>query len=386
MNTWTLYLYSKLHVNAQINIHNYVHILFAYVCKRQYLHPLCAFVLGKCAFLPGRIDKRHADKYYNLYTFLYKINTHMNLHLYRLIFKRARRKNVIINGVEIENTYAEGFPMAGTRFLVTADTMEWAREAGRKATGFATSIIACGCEADIESEFPNGPDGRPGVSVVILSMNLEMVAAQALNRVGQCVMTCPTTACFNGWEGGERIDIGKSLRYFGDGRQLSKTLFGKRYWRIPVMDGEFLVEESFGTFADGSDSNIILLGSNPVLARIAAEHAVDAMRASGGIILPFPGGIVRSGSKVGSKYKALRASTNHSFCPTLKDDPETLLPENANCVYEIVICGARQEDIRRAMARGIHAAAREGIVCITAGNYGGKLGKVHYPLWEILSE
>ncbi|MEL7608910.1 MAG: formylmethanofuran--tetrahydromethanopterin N-formyltransferase [Bacillota bacterium] len=293
---------------------------------------------------------------------------------------------MIVNGVEIENTYAEGFLMAGTRFLITADTLEWAREAGRKATGFATSIIACGCEADIESEFAQGPDGRPGVAVVIMSRDLEAVAEQALNRVGQCVMTCPTTACFNGWDGGESIDIGRSLRYFGDGRQISKTLFGKRYWRIPVMDGEFLVEESFGTFSDGSDSNIILLGSDPRLARAAAERAADAMRASGGVILPFPGGIVRSGSKVGSKYKALRASTNHSFCPTLRDDPESLLPENVNCVYEIVVCGALEKDVRRAMASGIRAAAREGIVRITAGNYGGKLGKVHYPLWEILSE
>lgn len=291
-----------------------------------------------------------------------------------------------INGVTIEDTYAEGFHMSGTRFLITADTPEWAAEAGRKATGFATSIIACGCEADIEGAFDAGPDGRPGVAVVLMSMNHQLVAEQTLSRVGQCVMTCPTTACFNGWEGGEPIDVGKSLRYFGDGFQTSKLLFGKRFWRIPVMDGEFLCEERFGSFEEGSDSNLILFGTDRAATLRAAEAATAAMRKSGGVILPFPGGIVRSGSKVGSKYKALRASTYHNCCPTLKNREDTRVPPEANCVYEIVLCGAAEPDIRRAMAAGIRAAALPGVVCISAGNYGGNLGKVRYPLHEILRE
>lgn len=289
-----------------------------------------------------------------------------------------------LNGVAIEDTYAEGFHMSGTRFLITADTQEWALEAARKATGFATSIIACGCEADIESVFGAGPDGRPGAAVVLMSMNHKLVAEQALSRVGQCVMTCPTTACFNGWEGGEPIDVGKSLRYFGDGFQTSKLLFGRRFWRIPVMDGEFLCEERFGSFEEGSDSNLLLFGTDRAAALRAAEASAEAMRRSGGVILPFPGGIVRSGSKVGSKYKMLRASTCHNCCPTLRYRDDTRVPEGANCVYELVLCGAKQADIRRAMAAGMRAAALPGIVLISAGNYGGTLGKVHYPLYEIL--
>ena len=289
-----------------------------------------------------------------------------------------------INGVKIDDTYADGFHMSGTRFLITADTPEWALEAARKATGFATSIIACGCEADIESTFAAGPDGRPGAAIVIMSMNHKLVAEQTLARVGQCVMTCPTTACFNGWEDGETIDVGKSLRYFGDGFQTSKLIFGKRFWRIPVMDGEFLCEEKFGSFEKGSDSNLILFGENRAFTLRAAEAAVAAMQKSGGVILPFPGGIVRSGSKVGSKYKKLPASTYHNCCPTLKNETDTLVPEGANCVYELVLCGAKEADIRRAMAAGIRAAALEGIVLISAGNYGGNLGKVRYPLYEIL--
>jgi len=289
-----------------------------------------------------------------------------------------------INGVEIEDTYAEGFFMSGTRFLITADTPEWAIEAGRKATGFATSIIACGCEADIEDVFDEGPDGRPGVAVTLMSLNHEKVAEQTLARVGQCVMTCPTTACFNGWDGGEPIEIGKSLRYFGDGRQMSKMLFGRRFWRIPVMDGEFFCEESFGSFEGGSDSNLIILGKDRTQTLKAAKAAVAAMRASGQVILPFPGGIVRSGSKVGSRYKKLIASTYHRYCPTLRNEEETLMPDEANCVYELVICSYSADAIRRAMAAGIKAAAIPGIVRITAGNYGGDLGQIRFPLYEVL--
>ena len=291
-----------------------------------------------------------------------------------------------INGVEIEDTYAEGFFMSGTRFLITADTPEWALEAGRKATGFATSIIACGCEADIESVFESGPDGRPGVAVTLMSMNHEKVAEQTLARVGQCVMTCPTTACFNGFEGGEPIEIGKSLRFFGDGRQMSKLLFGRRFWRIPVMDGEFFCEESFGSFEGGSDSNLIIVGEDREVTLRAAEAAVAAMRASGEVILPFPGGLVRSGSKVGSRYKKLVASTYHRFCPTLKNEEDTLIPPGGNCVYELVVCSYSDRAIRRAMAAGIRAAAIPGIVTITAGNYGGDLGQIKFPLYEILEE
>ena len=291
-----------------------------------------------------------------------------------------------INGVPIDDTYAEGFNMSGTRFLITADTPEWALGAARKATGFATSIIACGCEAEIESVFSAGPDGRPGVAIVLMSMNHALVAEQTLARVGQCVMTCPTTACFNGCDGGEKISVGKSLRYFGDGFQTSKLLFNRRFWRIPVMDGEFLCEETFGSFEEGSDSNLILFGIDRGRTLAAAAASADAMRHSGGVILPFPGGLVRSGSKVGSKYKKLPASTYHNCCPTLKNEPGTLVPDGANCVYELVLCGAKEADMRRAMAAGIRAAARDGILLVSAGNYGGNLGKVRYPLYEILEE
>ena len=293
---------------------------------------------------------------------------------------------MFINGVEIEDTYAEGFFMAGTRFLITAHNLHWARVAGQMATGFGTSVIACGCEAGIEGEFEQGPDGRPGVSVMIMAGSMEAVAEQAFLRVSQCVMTCPTTACFNGWQGGEPISIGSRLRYFGDGWQSSKLLFDRRFWRIPVMDGEFVVEEQFGSFQNGPDGNLIIIGRDENATLEAAQRAAEAMARSGGVILPFPGGIVRSGSKVGSRYKKLVASTNHEFCPTLRTLPDSKMPVDGMCAYELVMCGPDPKDVGRAMAAGARAACIPGIRRITCGNYGGNLGSVRFYLRELLGE
>ncbi len=291
-----------------------------------------------------------------------------------------------INGVEIEDTFAEAFKMRAARLIITAVNEQWAMTAAQVTTGFATSVIACGCEAGIEALLPpdKTPDGRPGVSVLIFTMGPKGLEDQLLRRVGQCVMTCPTTACFNGLESETRIKVGGALRYFGNGFQISKQLDGKRYWRIPVMEGEFLVEESFGIQKAVGGGNFLILAETPQTALEAAERAVEAIHSLRGVIMPFPGGIVRSGSQVGSKYKFLRASTNVAYCPLLRTQVETALPEEVNAVYEIVLDGLDEEAIRAAMRVGIEAACLPGVVRISAGNYGGSLGPFHFHLQEIL--
>ena len=199
-------------------------------------------------------------------------------------------------------------------------------------------------------------------------------------------MTCPTTACYNGLPLGEKtISVGGRLRYFGDGWQISKWIGGRRYWRIPVMDGEFICEETFGTVKGVAGGNIILLGSDPAATLAAAEAAVTAMRRCHDVILPFPGGIARSGSKVGSKYKKLRASTNTAFAPTLRGVVATVMPAEARCAYEIVIDGLTLEAVKRATAVGLHAARphEKNLMAISAGNYGGKLGPYHIRLYDV---
>ncbi len=229
------------------------------------------------------------------------------------------------------------------------------------------------------------PDGRPGVSVLLFAMDREGVGKRLVERVGQSVLTSPTSACFNGLDAEDTVDVGGQLRYFGDGYQASKVLEGQRFWRVPVMEGEFLVQERFGAVKGVAGGNLIMLGRDAESALRAAEAAAAAMRGVEGVILPFPGGIVRSGSKVGSRYSALPASTNDALCPTLRGQVEhTDVPEDVEAVFEIVIDGLALEPVREAMRRGLVAAAEAGASHVTAGNYGGNLGPFHIHLRELV--
>lgn len=280
--------------------------------------------------------------------------------------------------------------MRAARVIITAATPAWARTAAQSMTGFATSVIGCKVEAGIEAELLPGEtsDGRPGVSVLLFAINAEGLASRLVDRVGQTVLTCPTTACFDGLpEASERVTVGGVLRHFGDRLQSSKFLDGRRFWRIPVMEGEFLVEEAFGVQDAIGGGNFLILGSDPGAVLAAAEAAVEAMRKVRGAILPFPGGIVRSGSKVGAKrYKNMVASTNEAYCPTVRGrvGVASALPDGVNSVLEIVVDGLDRPAIERALGVGIDAACRPGVIEISAGNYGGRLGKHHFGLHELL--
>lgn len=293
-----------------------------------------------------------------------------------------------LNDVVIDDTFAEAFPMTAVRLIVTAATAAWARTAAQVATGYAASVIGCDVEAGSEGAVPpdRTPDGRPGESVLLFGFSRAAVEKAAVNRVAQCILTCPTTACYNGLPlvKEKNIRIGGNLRFFGDGWQFSKKLADRRFWRIPVMDGEFLCEDAFGTVKGVAGGNFLIIGTSQDAALAAAEAAVAAIHQIPGVILPFPGGIVRSGSKVGSRYKKLKASTNDAFCPTLRGVAKSSLSENANAVYEIVIDGVALADVETAMRVGIRASCRPGVLRITAGNYGGKLGPHHLYLHRLL--
>lgn len=294
-----------------------------------------------------------------------------------------------LNGVEVVDTFAEAFPMSAARIIITAINKHWVQEAARGATGYAASVIGCDAEAGIEQELPaaDTPDGRPGVALLFFGFNRDALQKAIVNRIAQCVLTCATTAVFNGLTGeaGKSIRVGGNLRYFGDGWQISKQFAGKRYWRMPTMDGEFLCEDLFGTTKGVGGGNVLFLADTQLNALAAAEAAVVAARNVPGVILPFPGGVVRSGSKVGSKYAALKASTNEAYCPTLRGVVKSELPEGVNAVYEIVIDGLTLESVKAAMKAGMEAGSRvPGVQRITAGNYGGKLGPHHIHLRELI--
>jgi formylmethanofuran--tetrahydromethanopterin N-formyltransferase len=300
--------------------------------------------------------------------------------------------HIKLKGVAIVETFAEAFPMVGTRIIITAPSLEWALISARTTTGFATSVIACGAEAGIERTLSPEEtlDGRPGVAVLLFTMDTDKLQRQLRNRVGQCVLTSPGSACFAGLDGEKKLKLGASLRFFGDGWQVSKMMGGRRFWRIPVMDGEFLCEATTGlTKKAVGGGNLLVLGKSHAAVLAACERAVKAIAEIEGVITPFPGGIVRSGSKVGSKYKGQIASTNDAYCPSLKAAVNTELPLDVEAVLEIVIDGLTKDSVAKAMRAGVHAVveggAKEGVTHITAGNYGGNLGPHHFHLKEIVA-
>jgi formylmethanofuran--tetrahydromethanopterin N-formyltransferase len=289
----------------------------------------------------------------------------------------------------IDDTFAEAFPMRATRLIVTAADAELAGIAAREFCGNASSVIGCDAEAGIERILPADEtiDGRPGVAVLAFAFNKTSLEAAVTARVGQNVLTCPTTACYSGLtspDRKDRIKVGSQLRFFGDGYQFSKKLGSRRFWRIPVMDGEFLCEDVAGTVKGIGGGNLLICGRSVELTLAAARAAAAAIAALPDVILPFPSGIVRSGSKVGSKYAQLKASTNHKWCPSLRGQTDSELEADEQAVYEIVIDGLSEAAVAAAMLAGLRAAASlPGVLRISAGNYGGKLGPHHFHLHRL---
>ncbi len=291
--------------------------------------------------------------------------------------------------VEIEDTFAEAFPMIAGRVLITAYNEKWALTSARAATGFASSIIMSPAEAGIEggTVLPSEtPDGRPGVMIQIYHRTYHEWKMQMLGRINQCVLTCPTTAAFDAMpDAKKQTRIGWAVRMFGDGFEKADAMAGRKVWRIPVMEGEFIVEDRFGVRKAAAGGNFLIMADSHSGLQ-AAEKAVQAIQSVPGVILPFPGGICRSGSKVGSREYEIGASTNDPFCPKLRNVvADSKVPEGVGSVYELVFNGLNPGLLKKATAAGIRAAIQvPGVKKITAVNFGGKLGPVKIHLKEAL--
>jgi formylmethanofuran--tetrahydromethanopterin N-formyltransferase len=283
------------------------------------------------------------------------------------------------NVVKVQDTFAEMFGLWAGRVLITAQNEKWAQIAASLTTGFATSVIAASAEASIERAVPadQTPDKRPGVLIQIYNRDRFELKHQLMERIGQCTLTCPTTAAFNGLTGKRTLNVGSSLRYFGDGFQKKAMVGGRKCWKIPVMEGNFIVEDGFGAMEAIAGGNFMIFASTQEAGLKASELAAEAIRTSApDVIMIFPGGVCRAGSKAGSlKYK-LKASTNHPYCPTLRTlVPDSVVPEGVTCVYEIVVNGLTLDAVKNALKLGVTAAVDvPGVVKISSGNYGGKLG------------
>ena len=298
------------------------------------------------------------------------------------------RSMLSIRGIEVEDTYAEAFPLACARAIVTAENPRLVLSAAQAATGNASSVIGCDCEAGIDGILApdETPDGRPGASLLFFGYSRPSLELSLVSRIGQGILPCPTTAVYNGLpiDPAKCLQVGGKIRFFGDGWQISKLLDNRRYWRIPVMDGEFVVEEVFGAGKGVAGGNLIIQGETRDITLQAAEKAAEAMGAVEGVILPFAHGIVRAGSKVGSRYPKLKASTNQAFCPSLRGRVKSELHPGAAVAYELVVDGLDLAGVEQSMRVGMDAAAVPGVVRISAGNYGGKLGPFLIHLKDLL--
>jgi formylmethanofuran--tetrahydromethanopterin N-formyltransferase len=297
-----------------------------------------------------------------------------------------------LNGVEIEDTFAEAFPIKVARVLITAVNERWAMEAAKETTGFGTSVIMCPAEAGVDTiaSPEETPDGRPGVYVIFCTFGYKALDEQLLARIGQCVLTSPTTAVFNALEkeeNGKEFNTGFKLKFFGDGFESEEELNGRAVARVPIMGGEFVMEKNVCAKEGVAGGNLFILAKDQMSALNAAEAAVSAVGQVEGTITPFTGGVVASGSKPGSqKYKFMHATINEKYCPTLKDKVEgSELPADVNGVFEVVINGVSEDAVKEAMKAGITAAVNvPGVVKITAGNFGGTWGKYHLKLKDVL--
>jgi formylmethanofuran--tetrahydromethanopterin N-formyltransferase len=295
-----------------------------------------------------------------------------------------------LNGIEIEDTYAEAFPIKIARVLITGATRHWALVAATEATGFGTSVIACPAEAGIEMVVSGDqtPDGRPGVYIQICTFGYKALEEQLMNRLGQCVLTAPTAHVYNGLPDAEKqFNTGFKLKFFGDGMESEVEVGGRKAFSIPMMEGDFITEHSIGAVEGIAGGNFFILAENQMAALAAAEAAVDAVSGVEGVITPFPGGIVASGSKTGANnYSFMHATSNEKFSPSIKDKVEgSNVPADVNGIYELVINGLNETVISEAMLAGIKAAVQiPGIKKISAGNFGGNLGPFKFKLHDIV--
>lgn len=294
-----------------------------------------------------------------------------------------------INGVPIEDTFAEAFSMHMNRTIITAYDEDWARTTALETTGFGTSVIMTPSEAGIEYVLKpeESPDGRPGVRVIFATGSKEGIQQQLLARLGQCVLTSPTACAYDDTpDVAELYPVGKMIAMFGDGHQVKKgPIDGRVLWMLPRMSGTFVIQESFGRTKGVAGGNIIYFCKDVESGMTSGKAGVKAIESVEGAYTPFPGGLVGSGSKPSSRYKALRASTNERYCPTMKGIvPDTYVPKDSNFVVEIVINGLTEQAVAEATKAAIlEVCKHKGVIKISAGNFGGALGKFKIHLHEL---
>lgn len=285
---------------------------------------------------------------------------------------------------EVDDTYAEAFSGFYSEFLVTAKDRKWLMAAVNAAVGCATSGIGCGCEAAVDEIIPPSktPDGRIGAAVMFWVSRfspdpVKQLEGELLSRIGQCILTAPSTAVWNMTDSGKKLPVGKKIGYFADGYQREEARFGRSVVVVPRMMGDFLIEKELGYSEGVMGGNLWFFAKSESSALRAAEKAVKVISATSGVVATFPGGVCAAGSKIGSKYSFLSASTHERLCPTLVPHiTDSQVPSGVASISEVVFNGISLELLQDVSLKAVHAAKdTPGLLRVSAGSYGGKLGE-----------
>lgn len=293
-------------------------------------------------------------------------------------------------GVNFEDTYCEAFDGLFVRILITADDPKRLKRAAYDSTALPCCVFG-ESEGGIEKFVgkTDTPDGRAGAIVqywVPLGKDcLKQLEYEVAKRIRQGVLVVPTTTVFNMLDSPDTIDTMHSIGHCGDDYERVEQYLGRQVINIPVMMGSFKIEKKLG-YAEGvMGGNLWFYCDSEKTALKVLDRAEEAVKEVEGVVLSFREGC-SAGSKAGGKFEHIGPSTNHLYCPTLKDKlEESKVPDNVGSIPEIVFNGGSLEQVSQAMKAAAGEVSKvKGIISLSAGNYGGKLGRHKIYLKDLL--
>lgn len=290
----------------------------------------------------------------------------------------------------VEDTYFEAFEGKYVRALITAPNMEILKKAAYDSTATPSAVIGR-VEGGVEGFLPKSktPDGRYGAVVQywLGGDDVDKFAFELSYRLRQDILVKPFTRVFDYADkvSDEYIEMMDIVGHCGDGYEWIIEEYNRKMINVPIAVPDFQIEEKL-TLNDGiMGANFWYLCSTQEAVLHAGKKALDAIMAVEGVTTPFD--VCSAASKPETNYPEIGPTTNHVYCPSLKEKlgDESKVPNSINYIPEIVINATDENAMREAVKAGIDAVLEfEGVLAVSAGNYDGKLGDKIYNLLDLL--
>ncbi|MEM2816578.1 MAG: formylmethanofuran--tetrahydromethanopterin N-formyltransferase [Candidatus Bathyarchaeia archaeon] len=295
----------------------------------------------------------------------------------------------------IEDTYAEAFQGVYCRVIVTADDEETLVRAAEDATATPATVIGR-IEGGVEKWLSTRetPDGRKGAVLQFwgiidpkkpFSESLKKFEVELSYRIRQDILVKPFTAVFDALNASEgKLDMMERVGHCGDGYEWTEEKYARTVIVVPIMVPDFIIERYIGYARGVMGANFWIMCKTKEAVKEAGRKALEAIHEVEGVVTPFD--VCSAGSKPETRFPWIGPTTNHLYCPSLRKKlgADSKVPEGVGYIPEVVINGVSLEAVKQAMRAGITAAAKvKGVVGISAGNYGGKLGDYRIYLREL---